>query len=950
MALLVMILRKMVKNKWLELTLLLGLILTVALVSSIPIYTESILQRMLVKDLENLQKNTNSYPGAHLSSAYFGGDIQVENVPKLLKYIDYNMANVAKPGFSLPVKEYVQERETKKYNFLPLFPDLINPKIKRLAEIGAMSGLEDHVRLVDGRLPAKNKVDGVYEALVVEEALNKLKMVLGNEFVLKDESTHIELTIKPVGVIDKKTYDSVYWSAANLNTYQSTFFINYELFESDFTTSNVLPVLFSRWYYALDYSNMGLDNIQSYIDTHTKIRTMLSNRFTNYSIKSNALTTLGEYAEREKRLMLMLWSLNVPVMIMLAFYLFMVSNLITERQKTEIAVLRSRGASRFQILSGYMIEGLILGVIAILTGPYLGLWLTKILGASNGFLSFVQRSSLQAELNDQTYKYALIAAASSLVMTLIPSFLATRVSIVSHKQQMARQHHQSFWHKFYIDIFLLAAAFYGFISFQRRMKDLVSLGLDSDRLKIDPLLFLVPALFILGLGLFILRIYPWFIRILHWLGRKWWPPGIYSTMIQVGRASGQYQFIMIFLIITIATGIFSASAARTMNKNIEDKVNYKNGADIILNVRWENDAPPPPVPGMPVPAEAEAGPKKKVQFTEPPFELVDQLPGIEEAAKVFIKDGVYVSAAESGIARLMGVDTDDFGRASWLKDGLLDHHYYRYLNLIAGEPSAVLISKTLAAQQGVKTGDYIYVGWEGVDSKAFIVYGIVDFFPSFNPNPQDVKQKAPMLVVGNLEYIQNNLALEPYQVWLKLKPGVESRKQLFDGILEKKIPVESLIDTREELVSAKNDPYQLAINGMMTLGFVISILISFIGFLLYWVLSMRSRTLQFGILRAMGISFSQLIAMLTTEQILTSGAAILIGILTGNYASQLFVPFFQISFNMVSQVPPFEVSFDSGDFLKIYVIITIMISLGLFILGYLLSRIKIHQAVKLGED
>ena len=44
---------------------------------------------------------------------------------------------------------------------------------------------------------------------------------------------------------------------------------------------------------------------------------------------------------------------------------------------------------------------------------------------------------------------------------------------------------------------------------------------------------------------------------------------------------------------TLATGLFSASAARTMNKNIEEKIRYKNGADIVLQTKWENDAPPP---------------------------------------------------------------------------------------------------------------------------------------------------------------------------------------------------------------------------------------------------------------------------------------------------------------------------------------------------------------------
>ncbi|UUZ94671.1 hypothetical protein LJK87_09165 [Paenibacillus sp. P25] len=65
--------------------------------------------------------------------------------------------------------------------------------------------------------------------------------------------------------------------------------------------------------------------------------------FENTSLKAPALQTLSGYYAKEEKLRLMLWSLNVPVMMMLAYYLFMVSNLITERQKTEIAVLRSRG-------------------------------------------------------------------------------------------------------------------------------------------------------------------------------------------------------------------------------------------------------------------------------------------------------------------------------------------------------------------------------------------------------------------------------------------------------------------------------------------------------------------------------------------------------------------------------------------------------------------------------
>ena len=140
------------------------------------------------------------------------------------------------------------------------------------------------------------------------------------------------------------------------------------------------------------------------------------------------------------------------------------------------------------------------------------------------------------------------------------------------------------------------------------MNDLVALGLDSMDMKVDPLLFLVPALFIFSMGLFLLRIYPWVIQLIYGIGRKWWPPYLYSTLLQVGRSTTQYQFIMLFIIMTLATGLFSASAARTMNKNIEEKIRYKNGADIVLQTKWENDAPPPQSGPPGSPAEASSVP------------------------------------------------------------------------------------------------------------------------------------------------------------------------------------------------------------------------------------------------------------------------------------------------------------------------------------------------------
>jgi putative ABC transport system permease protein len=951
-ALLVMIFRKMVKNKWLELSLLMGLVLIVAMVSSMPIYTDAILQRMLVKELEQKQITSNVYSGGYTAAVTFSDVVRGNVTPtERIARLDRAMNQAKDTGFQLPTHEFVIERYTPMFKLIPTDTTKINPDIKRFANIVGMSGLEDNIRLVDGRLPAKEQpVNGVYEALIVANAQIKLTMVLNDELEFEDSKLLKQnIRIKAVGVIDKKDYDSLYWSNKNINFYQQSFIIPFDTFERDITKGVMAPLRTSSWYFALDYSKIKVDNIADYMDTDNFIKKNLNANVSTNISRAEALPTLKGYDEREQKLRLLLWSMNVPVLIMLAFYLYMVANLITDRQKTEIAVLRSRGASRFQIMTSFFIEGVILSIVAIAIGPFLGLVLTRALGASNGFLEFVQRSAMEVTLVKDAYIYGLYALAIGLLMIMVPALIATKATIVGHKQQLARKTKLSFLHRYYLDIILVAISLYGLNSFNQRIKDLAAAGLDSAQFSIDPLLFLVPALFILGCGLLSLRIYPYLIRFIYWIGRKWWSPSLYSTLIQVGRSSTQYQFLMVFLVMTLATGFFSASAARTMNQNNHDKILYQNGADIVLKTFWQNDAPPPAPPGGP-PVGATLSPKR-VQYTEPLYDsALNKLPGVEHYAKVFIKEDAYFSTSNAVVdTKLYGIDTDDFGMTAWFKNSILDHHINDYLNLIATEPSAVLISRSIATEQGLKPGDPISLGWDMVEPRNFIVYGIIDYFPTFQPNPTAPAEPLPHMIVGHLSTIKTLLAVEPYEYWFNLKPDA-SRVDFVKAIEEQKIFVTEYRDTVQEINDMKSDPFQLAVNGVMTLGFIISIIISFCGFLLYWILTLQGRILQIGIFRAMGISFRQLIYMLVAEQMLTSGAAILIGSLDGNLTSRLFVPFFQLSFDPTTQVPPFEVIFDPKDTMSLFIIVTLMIATGLAILAYLLSRIKIHQAVKLGED
>jgi putative ABC transport system permease protein len=127
-------------------------------------------------------------------------------------------------------------------------------------------------------------------------------------------------------------------------------------------------------------------------------------------------------------------------------------------------------------------------------------------------------------------------------------------------------------------------------------------------------------------------------------------------------------------------------------------------------------------------------------------------------------------------------------------------------------------------------------------------------------------------------------------------------------------------------------------------------LVCAVGFLIYWTLSLRGRILQFGILRALGVSQRQLLYMIVLEQLFLSGAAIVMGILIGGAACALFVPALELFFTAANQAPPFKVIALRSDYLKIYAIVLVMLAAGLAFLRWFIRRLKIGSALKLGEE
>ena len=184
---------------------------------------------------------------------------------------------------------------------------------------------------------------------------------------------------------------------------------------------------------------------------------------------------------------------------------------------------------------------------------------------------------------------------------------------------------------------------------------------------------------------------------------------------------------------------------------------------------------------------------------------------------------------------------------------------------------------------------------------------------------------------------------------MKLKPGV-SADVIYDTILEQKIDLLSFTDSTKEMRNVRKDTLYQGTNGILTMSFIIILILCVVGFLIYWILSIRSRELLFGVFRAMGMAKNEILRMLIGEQLFSSVPAILLGVGVGWIASRLFVPLIQIAYASKNQILPLKILTENSDMMKLIVIIALMFLICMVILARTVFSMKISQALKLGED
>jgi putative ABC transport system permease protein len=705
-------------------------------------------------------------------------------------------------------------------------------------------------------------------------------------------------------------------------------------------------VYLGLWYLLLDGSDVYIDDVPPLLGRIAAVEARAHRLLSNTSLDISPAEAMIKYRYEARLLTILLSVFAVPILGLIVYFVAMTAGMAVRRQQTEIAVLRSRGVSRWQVLGVYLVEGLALTVAALGLGILLGLAIALAMGQVRSFLTLVDRPPLDVNLSRSSLRFAFGAAGVALAATLAPALSAAKHTIVTHKQEQARALRRPMWQRFYVDLLLLLPALYGY--YQLRQRGTISVNLDggsvSDPFQ-NPLLFLVPTLFIFALGLLFIRFFPWLMSGLAWLAGLL--PGTPSVLAlrHLARSSRQVTAPLLLLILTLGLATFTASMALTLDHHLVHRTYYQVGSDLRLVETGESTETMAGPFGFPPSQEGGEEEKEGPKWLFLPVSQHLDVDSVKAAARV----GEYRVVAQTGAGRhegtFVGVDREDFAKVSFFRRDFAPASLGGLMNLLALDSRALLVERGFLAANSLNIGDPLRLDMSMTGEKNgidFIVVGVLDLFPTQYPGDGS-------FFVGNLDYAFQQMGDEfPYDVWM-VTDGSRPAEAVVGDLEEIGFRIFDYDDAQQLILAEQLQPSRQGLFGVLSVGFLAAAGLTGLGFLLYAVFSFRQRFIELGVLRAIGLSVAQMAAFLAGEQLALILAGAAAGTVLGVWASRLFIPFLQVQGGQHPHTPPFLVLIAWSDIDRIYLVFGAMLVLGVLVMLVLLVRMRVFEAVKLGE-
>lgn len=927
-------LKRLVTKRWLALSLVLGMLVSAALATAIPIYSDGINASIL---WDSLAKGAGHRQAFDFVFRYVGSWNGAVDEDQYLPVNEY-LSEQASSRVGLPQLDQTRYLATPYLQLYRADEDFITRNRLDRVKLAYLTDVSEHIQLIEGEQPVSTAEPGQVEALAALDLANALDLKVGDTYTLylpdngDGQVYRQDLLISGLWIPDDPESD--YWALYSADSFEKKLLVPEESWWAA-TAGLTRPVDEAAWRLTLDGTKVTSGRVPALLARTAQVQNRTAALLQNTELESSPVPALRQFRSKSQALTGSLFAFSAPVLGLVLFFLSLAAGLFVRNQQNEIAVLRSRGASRLWILVIYIIEWGSLGLAAWVLGVPAGMLLAGLMGRTQSFLDFSNVSAFAPHLSMQAVFLGLLAVGVGIVFCLIPVWQFGRYTVISYKQERARAQKRPIWQRFYLDIACLLPALYGWYTLYTKGRlSVLGRAVGSTDPFQNPLLFLLPSLFLLGSGLLLIRLLPLILNAVAGITSRLSGVSFPYVIRHFARSGHAYQGVLLLTICTVGLAVFVASEAASLDQSTHDSIYYTVGADLNLAEGGEF-----------IPDQDSADSDSGLWNFLP---IADHLniPGVEAAARVGEYDASVSLSGVSANGQVLGIDRTDFAQVAFFRDDFANESFISLLNRLAARPDAVLVDEETWQKFGLNTGDTLPVEIElqgETYDLSLTVVGVFQRFPTWSP------ERDGALFVTNLDPIFEAVgAIQPYDVWLKTQPDVNT-SDIVNGINELGVVVITTQDARAQYEQILEEPGRQGVLGMLSIGFLSSAGLALVLLLLYILFSFRERAIQLGVLRAIGMHVRQMQQVMAGELAFLIVCSLLIGTLIGILAVSLYVPYLPVesgssvdALPLISQVAWLAIG-------EVGLLFSAAFGLGTYLLITVQRRMNLYQAIKLGD-
>jgi len=877
------------RHNWsLTLLALWGIVLAVGLVTNASFFSQAVDRVILTQELDDFSRITGRPPFS--TSAYIFPSRRSPVILENAERISHHVAGTLSGEVGLPLRYLGLQVSSGGMMLQPgTESGLYAEGQTYLGDVEAVyiAGVAEHMEIVAGSPLDEGGASGdVLDVWMHDRLAQEMGVQVGETLNIGVTLTANPIPVRLVGFWHARDPQSDFWFSDPDAALDNALLVRRQDYVNLVQPSIPSGSREVDWYIILDEGKIIPKNSAAYLAGFRRGLDIINKYLPGVRLNTPPLDPLEDFVQRSTTLTILLLGFNLPAFGILLYFLVLTSAIIAQWQRKETSVLVSRGLSISSVLNLTLIEQLLLFVVGYPLGIGFGMLIARVMGYTASFLSFTDRAPLPVSMQGLSIPLTILALAVSLLGRLWPALQATRQSVVVEERERARPSRSPFWYRYYVDFLLVLPTWYAYRQLALR-GSLAGLIIDRpEDLYQDPLLILVPGLFVLTASLLTMRLFPLVMRALDALASLTPWLTLHLALRQLGRQSQDYVRPLLLVIISLAMGVYTLSMAASLDQWLVDRMYYGVGADLAFTPR-------PLVEGteyvggdwIPLPAEF-----RKVK-------------GVTSAIRVGdFPSRINLSTGDRLWGRFLAIDRVEFPSVAWFRPDFAHEPLGALMNRLALAQDNILVSQDFLAGHGLRVGDQIPVLVEidaalGVRAD-FTIAGTFDYFPT-------VYEEEEFAMVGNMDYLSALLGIGvPHDIWLRLEPGTnaESVLEAIPGTTGIDTSIER--DTRAMIAEEQAKMERVGVFGTLSIGFIAATAMAILGLLVYSYASLQERVYRFAVLHAVGLLRRQIVVQVIMEYAFLSVFGALTGALIGMVASELFVPFFRFTGEHGVPLPP----------------------------------------------